>query len=194
MPLTRAGYPANSTDFLFFGGTAAASDYAKAPRFNMPRSDSASDTAALTTQVMTTVALPLSAGDLVTKLAFKSGATAAGTPTNWWFSLYDTAGNLLSQTADQLTAAWAADTTKDLALATPYLVTVPGVYYAGIMVKATTPPTLVGITLARAAVSTGFLSTDKVLAQTSGSALTTTAPATIATPTAIAAVPMVVGH
>jgi hypothetical protein len=33
------------------------------------------------------------------------------------------------------------------------------------------------------------LSTDKVLAQTSGSALTATAPATIATPTAVATVP-----
>ena len=192
MPLGRGGYPANSTDYLFFGTTPA--DASKAPRFNQQRIDVASDTAALTTQVMTMVALPLNAGDLITKLAFKSGATAAGTPTNYWFALYDTAGALISQTADQASTAWAADTTKDLALATPYLVPTPGVYYAGIMVKATTVPSLVGCTLARAAVSTGFLSTDKVLSQTSGSGLTTTAPATIVTPTAIAAVPKVVGH
>jgi hypothetical protein len=193
MPLAKGGYPITSTDFLFFGASVAA-DTARAPRFNMPRTDVSSDTAALTTQVLTTVALPLCAGDVVTKLAFKSGATAAVVPANWWFALYDTAGNLLSQTADQLTAAWALDTVKDLALVTPYTAPAPGVYYAGVMVKATTPPSLIGVTLGRAGASAGFLASDKVLSQTSGSGLTTTAPATIATPTAIAAVPMVVAH
>jgi hypothetical protein len=191
MPLARGGYPANSTDFLFLGSPA---DTSKVPRFNLPRTDCTSDTAALTTAVLTTVALPLNAGDLVTKLAVKSGATAAGTPTNYWVALYDLTGTLISQSADQTSTAWAANTTKDLALATPYYVVTPGVYYAGIMVKATTPPTLIGVTLGTAGASTGVLSTDKILSQTSGSALTTTAPATIATPTAIAAVPLVVAH
>ena len=45
------------------------------------------DLAALTTQVMTSVVLPLQTGALVTNLTFISGATAAGTPTNWWFAL-----------------------------------------------------------------------------------------------------------
>jgi len=191
MPLLRGGYPPNDPMYLLRGATPA--DASKAARANMGRFI-ASDTAALTTQVLTTVALPLNAGDLVTKLAFKSGATAAGTPTNYWFALYDTAGALIAQTADQTTTAWAADTTKDLALSTPYLVTKPGVYYAGIMVKASTVPSLVGVTLARAALSTGFLSTDVVLSQTSGTGLTDTAPATIGTVTAIAAVPKVLAH
>ena len=179
MPLARAGYPANNTDFLFFGGTAAAADYSKAPRFNMPRSDIASDTAALTTQVLTTVALPLSAGDLVTKIAFKSGATAAGTPTNYWFALYDTAGNLISQTADQTTTAWAADTTKDLALATPYLVGTPGVYYAGIMVKATTVPSLIVQQVPVVADYHWFTNSPNSFAWTSGSSLAGGAPTTL---------------
>ena len=191
MPLLRGGYPPNDPNYLLRGALPA--DASKAARANMGRLI-ASDTAALTTQVLTTVALPLNAGDLVTKLAFKSGATQAGTPTNYWFALYDTAGALIAQTADQTTTAWAADTTKDLALSTPYLVTKPGVYYAGIMVKASTPPSLVGVTLARAALSTGFLSTDVVLSQTSGTGLTDTAPATIGTVTAIAAVPKVLAH
>ena len=191
MPLLRGGYPPNDPNYLLRGALPA--DASKAARANMGRLI-ASDTAALTTQVLTTVALPLNAGDLVTKLAFKSGATAAGTPTNYWFALYDTAGALIAQTADQTTTAWAADTTKDLALSTPYLVTKPGVYYAGIMVKASTPPSLVGVTLARAALSAGFLSTDVVLSQTSGTGLTDTAPATIGTVTAIAAVPKVLAH
>ena len=191
MSLLRGGYPPNDPTYLLRGSTPA--DTSKAPRANMGRLIG-SDTAALTTQVLTTVALPLNAGDLVTKLVFKSGATATGTPTNYWFALYDTAGALIAQTADQTSTAWAADTTKDLALSTPYLVTKPGVYYAGIMVKASTVPSLVGVTLARAALSTGFLSTDVVLSQTSGTGLTDTAPSTIGTVTAIAAVPKVLAH
>jgi hypothetical protein len=186
MPLVSGGYPVKSDDAAIAGGAVV--------RYNIGRRQAVSDTAALTTQVMTSVAVNLQAGDTITKLAFRSGATAAGTPTNWWFALYSPAGALLAQTADQLTAAWAADTVMDLALATAQVIPVSGLYYAAIMVKATTPPSLVGATLGRAGVSTGLLSTDKVLAQTSGSGLTTTAPGTIATPTAIAACPLVGAH
>lgn len=190
MPLVSGGYPVKSPDWLL---TATASGV-QVPRPNMTRSDVVSDVAALTTQVMTAVAVALQAGDVITKLACKAGATAAVTPTNWWLALYDINGNLLAQTADQLTAAIAADATLDVALATPQSITVPGIYYVGIMVKAGTVPTLVGATLARAAASTGILAADKALARTSGAALTTTAPATIAAPTAVAAVPLVVAH
>jgi hypothetical protein len=163
-------------------------------RVNFSRFAGASDSAALTTQVMTTVAVYLTSGETVTNITFKSGATAAGTPTNWWFALYDTAATsaLIAQSADQTTAAWAADTSKTLALSTPYRVTTSGIHYAAVMVKATTPPTLVGATLGRAGVSSGLITGEKILAQTSGSSLTTTAPSTIASPAGIAAVPLVV--
>jgi hypothetical protein len=159
-------------------------------RANLRRSECGGNLAALTSQVMTSVALYLEAGDVVTSLTFCSATTAAGTPTNWWFALYSTAATpaLLGQTADQTSTAWAANTVKTVALATPYTVPTSGVYYAAVMVKATTPPTLLGASLnvnASSAVVTG----QKVLAYTSGSALTDTAPATIATPTAVATVP-----
>ena len=157
----------------------------------MRQLDCNADTDPLTTQVMLSVAVPLQPGALISNITFKSGATAADTPTNWWFALYDTAGALMSQSADQLTAAWAANTVKTLALATPQRITTPGVYYAGIMVKATDLPSLIGKTVGIAGASASILSS-KVLAQTSGSALTGTAPATIATPTTIANVPFVV--
>lgn len=186
MPLTRGRYPVENPDWITSGKPAIY-------RTNMPRLLATADVAAaLTTQVMTSVALPLQSGDVVTNLSFKAGATAAGTPTNWWVALYDPNGNLLSQSADQLTAAIAADATKTLALAAAQVVSASGVYYAGIMVKATTVPSLLCVTLGRAAVSTGILTADKILAQTSGSSLTTTAPPTIATPTAVASVPLVV--
>jgi hypothetical protein len=186
MPLVSGGYPPKSDAAALAGGVFS--------RPNMRRTEVNSDTAALTTQVLTSVAVPLQAGDLVTKIAFHSGATAASVPTNWWFALYSPAGVLLAQTADQLTAAWAADATKDLALATAQTVPVAGVYFAAIMVKATTPPSLVGATVLDAGVASGLLSTDKILSQTSGSALVATAPTTLVTPTAIAAVPFVVAH
>jgi hypothetical protein len=147
------------------------------------------DLTALATGVMTTVGVPCQVGDLVTNITFKSGATAADTPLNWWFALYDTAGALLAQTADQTTTAWAANTVKTLALATAQRIGSTGFYYAGIMVKATACPTLIGHNCALAGAAASILSS-KVLAQTSGSTLTTTAPATIGTPTTVATVPL----
>jgi hypothetical protein len=154
--------------------------------FDRSLSPSTDVAAALTTQVMTSVALFLETGQTVASLSFLSGATAAVTPTNWWFALYDNAATpaLLAQTADQLTAAWAADAIKTLALSTAQLITATGIYYAAIMVKATTVPSIISKVAARAAVN-GALLSSKILAQTSGSALTTTAPATIATPTTV---------
>lgn len=158
---------------------------------SMEQIDINADLAALTTQVMTSVAVPCQGGDLITNITFKSGATAAGTPTNWWFAFYDTAGALLAQTADQTSTAWAANTAKTVALVTSQRVASTGVYYAAIHVKATTVPTLLGKSLALAGAAASILSS-KVLAQTSGSALTDTAPATIATPTTVSTVPFCV--
>lgn len=159
---------------------------------SVPRFAAGGNLSALTTQVMLTAGLPLQYGDKVTSLTFISGGTAAGTPTNYWFALYDTSGALLSQSADQTTTAWAADTALTLALASAQTITTPGLYYAAIMVKATTPPTLRGADLGHATVGGAIGLSAKVLAQTSGSALTATAPATIATPTTVATLPYVV--
>jgi hypothetical protein len=59
------------------------------------------------------------------------------------------------------------------------------------MVKASTPPTLIGASVALAGAAAAIVSS-KVLAQTSGSSLTDTAPATIASPTTVATVPFCV--
>ncbi len=158
---------------------------------NMSSFDVNTDLTTLTTQVMTSVAVPVQGGELISNITVKSGATAANTPTNYWFALYSSAGALLAQSADQLTTAWAANTVMTLALATAQRMSTAGVVYVGLMVKATTPPTLLGANLALAGASASILSS-KILSQTSGSSLTTTAPATIATPTAIATVPFVI--
>lgn len=162
-------------------------------RSNMPRLpvvDSAGDAhVPLADAVMTSVAIYLYKDDIVTSLSFQSGATAVGTPAHWWFALYDTAATpaLIAQTADQLTAAWAANTVKTLALSAPYKVTVSGWYNASVMVDCTTVCSLVGA-VGALAVPSG----EPVLSQSSGSALAATAPATIATPTTKMFVPRVV--
>lgn len=185
MPLVAGGYPPQNRQYALNGKPSALF------RENIDRAVINADLAALTTQVMTSVAVALMAGDIVSRIAFKSGATAANTPTNWWFALYDDAAtpNLLAQTADQLTGAWAADTAQDLVLSAPQFIPRSGIYYAAIMVKATAVPSLLGASLNRAGASTGLISGQKALGQTSGAALIGAAPATIATPTAVATVP-----
>jgi hypothetical protein len=190
MPLIRGHYSVTNPTWLGNGSPSGMF------RENLPlgRLMLASNLSALTTQVMTSTWLPLETGDIVTSLTFLSGGTAAGTPTNWWFALYDTQATpaLIAQTADQLTAAWAANTAKTLALSAPYLVPKAGVYQASIMMKATTPVTLAGLTLENAAAAGAIVSGQLPLAQTSGSSLTTTAPGTIATPTTVATIPYVI--
>lgn len=157
-------------------------------RANLPRVG-LGDQAALATGVMTAVPVWLNSGDVVTNISFTSAATAAGTPTNWWFALYSNASTpaLLAQTADQTSTAWAADTTKTLALATAQTISVSGVYWVAVNVTATTVPTLVGAVGAKPQ-----LSGEVNLAVTSGSSLTATAPATLASPAFKRTVPLVV--
>ncbi|MGW1587330.1 right-handed parallel beta-helix repeat-containing protein [Streptomyces sp. NPDC002386] len=101
--------------------------------------------------VLYLVPIWLPKGAVVSNLTFVSGGTAAGTPTNWWFSLHDSSRKALARTADQTTAAWAANTAKTLPIAqttagnaTSYTTTYTGLHYLGVMVKATTQPNLVG--------------------------------------------------
>ena len=161
---------------------------------SIPRWAAGSDCVIGATGLMTSVAIPLQYGDVVTSLTFVSGGTAADTPTHWGFALYSSAATpaLLAQTADKTTTAWAANTVKTVALATPQLITAPGIYYAAVWMVATAQVTLVGTALQDAVVGGNLGLSAALLARTSGSGLTATAPATIATPTAIVGIPYAV--
>lgn len=193
--MTYGLYQRNVRDAIGYLG---ASDPASPDTFfrqNLPRvglTDSAGDTGhvALADAVMTSVKIPLVAGDVITNISFVSGATAVGTPTHWWFALYSNAATpaLLGQSADQVDAAWAANSLKTLALAVPVTIPETGKYWAAVMVDATSVCTLLGAITAPPITALG----DTDIAVTSGSALAATAPATIATPTAKRFVPRVV--
>jgi hypothetical protein len=161
---------------------------------NFPRDQIAADlVASLSTGVMTVVALPLAQNDQISTLTFLSGATAMVTPTNLWAALYDPSGNLLQQSTTG-TPAWGADTALAFALNAVVVAGATAVYFAALMVAATTVPTLMGKTVGRASASGAVVTGQVPLARTAGSALTTTAPATIATPTTIATIPYCVAQ
>lgn len=150
--------------------------------------------AALTSGVMTSVSIKLPAGINVKTLSFVSATTALGTPTHWGFALYDTQATpaKVASSADQAAGAWAANTIKTLTMATPYVVQKAGYYWASIWVTAATAPTLLSAPAMTAGLlnSIGIIAGDVALAVTSGSGLTTAAPATIATPTNSLVVPL----
>ena len=188
------GFARNFRDALTWLETAAPSSPDTFYRINQPRVglyDSASDTGSvpLSTGVMTAVRIKLFAGDVITNISFRSGQTAAATPTNYWVALYSNAGTpaLLAQSADQTTTAWAANTTKTLALSAPVTISKTDYYWAAINVTASTVPSLLG-TIGVAPIVTG----EANLAVSSGSSLAGTAPTTLATPTQKNFVPYVV--
>ena len=153
-------------------------------RRNLPRVglvDSGGDAhVALASGVMTSVPFYLVAGDQVSSISAISGAVGANAPTNQWAALFsrDATPVLLGQSPDAGAAAWAANTIKSFALAAPFRIPTTGFYTVGIMVVATAAPSLIGALGARPIPALG----ERRLAQTSGAALTTTAPATVATP------------
>lgn len=151
-----------------------------------PRLIAGTDNAIGATGVAHATACPLQAGDVVTNITFITGGTAAGTPTAGFAALYSPAGDLLGQTADFGSTARAANTAYTVALATAYTVTSAGLFYVAISFTATTVPTLRGVSLGNAAVAGALGLSAPVLAQTFGSGVGATAPATIATPTTVA--------
>lgn len=82
-----------------------------------------------------------------TSITFRSATTALSVGTNQWFALFDSAGAMLRVTADDTSTAWAANSAKTLNLSSTFVTTYAGLYYVGIMVKATTVPTLEGLVL-----------------------------------------------
>ena len=122
-------------------------------------------------------AIYLFAGTVVNNILWSSATTAAGTPTNNIFGLYNKDLTLLAQTANQGTAAWAANTLKTIALTSPYTITTSDLYYIGMFMTATTIITSKGFTARTASQLAGVA---PILQGTSTTGLTTALPATAA--------------
>lgn len=90
------------------------------------------------------VEMPLSKGQVVTSITFKSGTTAAVNPTAQHFHIWSAARAKLAVTNDDGATAWASNTEKTLALSSQYTVATSGLHYIGILVAAGTVPSFLG--------------------------------------------------
>ena len=129
----------------------------------------------LSTGRMNLVAIDMEAGTLCTSITFYSLTTALSGGTAQWFALYDSARALLRQTVDDTNVAWGATAAKTLALTSTFRTTYTGLHYLGIMVAASTVPSL-------SCIATGAIipSIAPIMGGTSDTGLTTTAPANAA--------------
>lgn len=118
-------------------------------------------------------AIYLKAGQVVSSITIWSATTAAGTPTNGFFALYDANRNLVAQSANSTTEAWAANSAKTKAMTTPYKVPTSGLYYVGLLQVATTIATIKG---GNARTGGQLAAAAPTLAGTSSTGLTTTLP------------------
>jgi len=124
-------------------------------------------------------AIYLPAGVTINSISFWSATTAAGTPTNQLFGLFDSSYNLLRSSTNDTTTAWAANSKKTLSLTSTFTTTYSGLHYLGIMVTATTVPTIKGNT---AKVGGQLNAAAPSMGGTSTTGLTTALPATAAAP------------
>jgi hypothetical protein len=112
----------------------------------------------LTSGRLLLIAIELPTATTVTSISFCSGSTAANTPLNQLFGLYDNAAGsyaLLRGSNDDTTTAWTANTIKTLNLTSTYTTVRAGVFYIGILVVATTIPSLIASNTGSLAVING---------------------------------------
>lgn len=140
------------------------------------------NSAVLSTGRLSLQAIYIPAGVTITSISFWSATTAAGTPTNQLFGLYDVNRNLLRSSVNDTTTAWAANSRKTLALTSTFTTTYAGLHYLGCMVAATTVPTLKGNT---AKVGGQLGAGAPSMGGTSNTGLTTALPATANAPATV---------
>lgn len=123
-------------------------------------------------------AIYLRAGQPVASATFFSGTTALATGTHGWAALLDPNRNLLGQSADDTSVAWAANTEKTFTLTAPVAAAVSGWHYVGYLLVASTMPTVWCLS------NNGATSKPPAMGGWSTTGLTDTAPATAAAPSA----------
>ena len=120
--LLSGAVPLNQFDSAFFLTGCKAETF---PRHLVPEVN----TSLLSSGRLSLEAIAIMQGELLTSISFWSATTAAGTPTNQLFGLYDNNLNLLRSTNNDTTTAWAANTRKTLNLTSTFTTTYSGLYY-----------------------------------------------------------------
>lgn len=133
--------------------------------------------AVLSSGRVSAVGMYLPAGMVVSNIIWVSATTAGGTLTNQWAFIADASRVMVARSADGTSGAWAANTAKTFAIAqiasgasSTYTIPTTAFYYVGLMVAATTVPTL--LSAPAAAITTG-LNLAPILSGTSNTGMTT---------------------
>lgn len=169
LPLSASGVPApllaQLTELGLLATPANSIQPANSLAQTYPRhiSNGTLNTGLLVSQRLTLVAIELKKSMVISSITFVSGTTALSVGVNQFFALYDDAAGssfgqgyaLLAQTNDDGATAWTANTAKTLNLAAPYRTVRAGLFYLGILVNATTVPTLLSINFSQTLQSTG---------------------------------------
>lgn len=121
----------------------------------LPRWAAVGNIAALTSGTLLLCAVTLLAGETVNSITWFSRTTPGAGMTNQWFCLVDSSLVVRAVSADDTSTAWTASVIKTLNMTTPYVIPSDGVYYLGIMVAGTTPPSLAGVASASAMFTNG---------------------------------------
>lgn len=181
--MARQDFPLQSPEYLRQG-----SPDNRTFEESMPRWAAGANNAIGATGVAHATPIPLQAGEVVSNITFATATTAAGTPTAGFVALYSSAATpaLLAQSADFGNTARAANTAFTVALEESVLITEAGLYWVSICFAASTVPTLRGATLGHATLAGAMGVGLPVAAQSHGSSLTDTAPATITSGTTVA--------
>ena len=135
----------------------------------LPRWTNVGNLASLASGTLVLSMVRLQAGQTVNSITWVSRSTALVGGNNQWFGLFNSNRQCLAVTNDDTSTAWGVNTAKTLSLTAPYAITTTGNYYIGVMVNATTPPTLAGLANATALL-TGIA---PILVGTSNTAQTT---------------------
>lgn len=141
---------------------------------------------ALTSATMYLTGIWLPAGKVVTGITFVSGSTAESGGSNLWYALYKSDLTFMAQaTSNTGAAAFAANTAFRMALTAAQTCPYSGLYYLGICVVGTSM-TLLNSVAASANANGGITGMTPIVAATSSTALTGTAPSPAGALTAIA--------
>lgn len=186
--MTRQGPPLFAEQHILEGPAISRNDTFRA---TLPRNTATTNNAIGATGVAHATAIALQAGDVISSITFVVATTAASSPTAGFAALYDatvsqTAPTLMAQTADFGSTARSANTAYTVSLATAQTIDKSGLYYVSISFTASTVPTLAGMAYHNAVMSGAIITGMPTMAWTHGSSLGATAPATIASGTAVA--------
>lgn len=158
--------------------------YASPAYTNMPRWAGGGNIAAPTSAVITGSYVWLPKGFVVNRIAIYTRTTAGATLTHRWAAIWTPASTALGrQSTDNTGATMGANTLFEFALSSTYTVPASDYYPIGVCIVGTTMPSISGLTLGLAGRAQPGLTgpTLPFCAWTSGSALTATAPASVAT-------------